>query len=167
MPRVDRLHDGLVVGGKLRKVHNLRAVHQFPPVQVLPVIGGEVTKHRMGVLDVGASGMWRAHLKPRRVPKDGQEGVAHVVAIADFPIGTEQHGAALLQYLQSPGVEGVGFIEVGGWKEKVPFILRIDPKTPMILDILGELYRQRQFGRTLHEIQRQRYDTQRNILTNG
>lgn len=57
VPCVDGLHDGLIVTGELGKVHDLRAVDERPPVQILPVVGGEVAENGVGALDIGTGGM--------------------------------------------------------------------------------------------------------------
>ena len=69
MPSIDRLEWRLIVGRELGKVHNLSTIHKFPPVQVLPIVGRTVGKHRMRGFDIRACGMRWAHLKPAGIPE--------------------------------------------------------------------------------------------------
>ena len=107
MPCVDGLNGRLVFGGKFSEVHHLRAVDEFPPVEVLPVVGGEVGKHGMVFLYIGAGGVRRSHLKPAGVPEDRHVGVAHVVAVAHFPCGGDEHLAASAEHVEGFSVDGV------------------------------------------------------------
>ena len=84
MPRVDRLDDGLIVRRELGEINALGTVGQFPPLEVLPVVGREVAEDGVVGLYVGARGVRWLHLEPRGVPENGQEAMDDVVAILNL-----------------------------------------------------------------------------------
>lgn len=100
VPGIDGLHDGLVVRRELSEVDALGAVGEFPPLEVLPVVGGEVTEEGVLGLNEGARGVGRFHLEPRGVPEDGQEAVDDVVAILDLAASKEEDILSRLQSLE-------------------------------------------------------------------
>ena len=91
VPGVDGLHDGLIVRRELCEVDALGTVGEFPPLQVLPVVSGEVSEDRVQGLDEGACGVGRLHLEPRGVPENGQEAVDDIVSVLDPIAGKEEN----------------------------------------------------------------------------
>ena len=115
MPRVNGLDGRLIAGGQLHEVHHLCVVQQLPPVEVAPVVGGEVGfEQRVGLVDVGTSGVRRTHLKPRRVPEHGQVVLNDIAAQRHLAGGGEEDGAARAQYVEGGAVEGGGDVGSGG-----------------------------------------------------
>ena len=82
MPRIDRLYGRLIVTRQCCEVHHLSIVDQLPSVEIAPVVGGKLTEQRVLRINGQARGMRRPHLKPTRIPEDGQVGLLHIVAIA-------------------------------------------------------------------------------------
>ena len=105
VPGVDGLNRGLVVRGQFGEVHHLSAVEQFPPVEVGPVVRGEIAEEGVFAVYDGARGVGRLHLKPRGVPEDGQILLFHCCPVTHLTRCGEQHGAALAHGLYGFGGE--------------------------------------------------------------
>ena len=137
MPCVDGLDGRLVGSGEVAEVHHLRLVEQFPPVQVAPVVGRELAEERMRRVDGRPCGVWRAHLKPARVPEHGQVGLLHVVAKAHLSGRRYQHAPPFPQCGHGPGVERVGHKYALGLGHVL--LGRINPKLPAVLYTLPNI----------------------------
>ena len=65
VPRIDGLDGRLIVRWQFHQVHHLGTIEKFPPVQVAPVVGGEIVlEERMVSVDIGSCGVRRTHLEP-------------------------------------------------------------------------------------------------------
>ena len=169
VPGVDGLYGRLIVARQLHQVHHLRLVEQLPPVQVRPVVGREVIAEQgVRLVDVAPRGVRWAHLEPRRIPEDGQIGLLDIAAKGDPSGSRQQHRAARTEgtqgfVIEGRGDEGLPFptLAVSEWR------FGIDPEIPVILEVLGHLHGERQFGRTLKGIEGKLDDAQGMALANG
>ena len=133
-PRVDALYDWLEFSRKIRKLHDLFAVHQVPPLHVAVVICGEVSEDRMVAFDVKPCGVGRTHLEPTRVPEHGRELLHNVFSIRNLSGSRHQHLASCLQHLSGFLVQAVRDVHVAGVHagQIVQRCLGIHPKVPMV-----------------------------------
>lgn len=133
-PCVDALYDRLEISRKFRKLHDLFAVHQVPPLHVAVVIRGEVPEERMVTFDVKPCGVGRTHLEPTRVPEHGRELLHDVLSISNLSGCRHQNLASCFQHLFGFLVQDVRDVHVAGVHtgQIIQRRLRIHPKVPMV-----------------------------------
>jgi len=91
------LYQGLKAFGEVCKLHHLRPIDQFRPLQIAVRLRRKMPKKRMVRMRQKADRVRRAHLKPRGIPKNRRQLLFDVAAVFDFSGGKQQDFFAAIQ----------------------------------------------------------------------